>query len=76
MFWSPPPTYSGNIRRPISTDVATLGLGDARQTRTMRCDAFDMFGFVTLSIAVGALQLMLDRGELKDWFRSTEIWIG
>ena len=42
----------------------------------MRCDAFDMFGFVTLSIAVGALQLMLDRGELKDWFRSTEIWIG
>jgi DHA2 family multidrug resistance protein len=28
-----------------------------------------------LSIAVGALQLMLDRGEIKDWFHSTEIWI-
>jgi DHA2 family multidrug resistance protein len=27
-----------------------------------------------LSIAIGALQLMLDRGELKDWFGSTEIW--
>jgi len=28
-----------------------------------------------LSIAVGSLQLMLDRGQLKDWFHSTEIWI-
>jgi DHA2 family multidrug resistance protein len=27
-----------------------------------------------LTTAVGALQLMLDRGEIKDWFRSTEIW--
>ena len=27
-----------------------------------------------MSIAIGALQLMLDRGELKDWFGSTEIW--
>jgi len=24
---------------------------------------------------IGALQLMLDRGELKDWFHSSEIWI-
>jgi MFS transporter, DHA2 family, multidrug resistance protein len=29
---------------------------------------------VTLSIAVGAMQIMLDRGQLKDWFNSTEIW--
>ena len=29
----------------------------------------------TLSIAIGALQMMLDRGELKDWFGSTEIWV-
>ena len=28
-----------------------------------------------MSLAIGALQLMLDRGELKDWFSSTEIWI-
>ncbi|HLI12902.1 MAG TPA: DHA2 family efflux MFS transporter permease subunit [Alphaproteobacteria bacterium] len=36
---------------------------------------FDFFGFAALSIGVGALQMMLDRGELKDWFGSTEIWI-
>jgi MFS transporter, DHA2 family, multidrug resistance protein len=46
-----------------------------RQTRTMRRDPFDGFGFAMLSLGVGALQLMLDRGQLKDWFHSTEIWV-
>jgi len=35
----------------------------------------DLFGFATLSIAIGALQLFLDRGEVQDWFDSIEIWI-
>ena len=34
---------------------------------------FDFFGFIALSIAVGSLQVMLDRGGLKDWFSSNEI---
>ena len=34
---------------------------------------FDWFGFATLSLAIGALQLMLDRGEQLNWFGSTEI---
>ena len=33
----------------------------------------DWFGFGTLSIAIGALQLVLDRGEELDWFGSGEI---
>lgn len=33
----------------------------------------DLFGFATLSLAVGLLQLFLDRGEQLDWFSSTEI---
>ena len=41
----------------------------------MRRDAFDGCGFAMLSLGVGSLQLMLDRGQLKDWFHSTEIWI-
>lgn len=36
---------------------------------------FDTFGFVTLSIAIGALQMLLDRGEQNDWFGSTETWV-
>jgi MFS transporter, DHA2 family, multidrug resistance protein len=46
-----------------------------RNTRHGQRDAFDWFGFATLSLAIGALQLLLDRGELKDWFGSPEIWI-
>ena len=34
---------------------------------------FDLIGFLVLSLGLGALQLMLDRGEFKDWFGSTEI---
>jgi DHA2 family multidrug resistance protein len=36
---------------------------------------FDLFGFAMLSLAIGALQMMLDRGEQLDWFNSAEIWI-
>jgi len=34
---------------------------------------FDWTGFAVLSLALGALQLFLDRGEQKNWFGSTEI---
>lgn len=36
---------------------------------------FDLFGFAMLSLGVGALQMMLDRGAEVDWFQATEIWI-
>jgi DHA2 family multidrug resistance protein len=36
---------------------------------------FDWLGFVFLSISLGALQMMLDRGESLDWFRSPEVVI-
>ncbi len=35
----------------------------------------DWFGFATLSLAIGALQVMLDRGEQLNWFGSGEILI-
>src|SRR5256885_13482480 len=34
---------------------------------------FDLLGFSLLAIAIGAFQLMLDRGETVDWFGSQEI---
>ena len=36
---------------------------------------FDLMGFALLGLALGALQLMLDRGQHEDWFQSAEIWI-
>jgi MFS transporter, DHA2 family, multidrug resistance protein len=35
----------------------------------------DWFGFGTLSLTLGALQIMIDRGEELDWFGSGEICI-
>ena len=62
------------VNLPIGV-MCTLGiLVFIRETRNVHREAFDFLGFVTLSIGVGALQLMLDRGELKDWFHSSEIW--
>src|SRR5258708_32733589 len=50
--------------------VCSNALTDTKINRSMR---FDVSGFAMLSLAVAALQMFLDRGELKDWFGSTEI---
>lgn len=34
---------------------------------------FDTFGYVLIAVSIGALQLCLDRGNIKDWFSSGEI---
>ena len=45
------------------------------ESRVRRDLSFSWFGFLSLSLAVGALQLMLDRGQDQGWFDSNEIWI-
>jgi DHA2 family multidrug resistance protein len=55
--------------------IAFLGTLTTLPKSTMRNSAFDFFGFATLSLGVGALQITLDRGQLKDWFNSPEICI-
>ncbi|MEA3065234.1 MAG: transporter, family, multidrug resistance protein [Sphingomonadales bacterium] len=37
--------------------------------------AFDLFGFALLALALGAFQMMLDRGQQLDWFESWEVWL-
>lgn len=44
-----------------------------RETPIDRSRRFDLTGFAFLAIAIGALQMMLDRGESQNWFASTEI---
>src|SRR5271155_3003108 len=56
--------------------IAFLGiLFFIHESRHAHRERFDFFGFAALGVAIGALQLLLDRGELKDWFHSTEISI-
>lgn len=44
-----------------------------REPRLRGSQALDLFGFATLSIGLGALQLVLDRGQFLDWFSSSAI---
>jgi DHA2 family multidrug resistance protein len=54
--------------------LATLGLivfmPDIRGEGRLR---FDWLGFLVLAVGIGALQMMLDRGNNQDWFTSSEI---
>jgi DHA2 family multidrug resistance protein len=63
------------INIPIGA-LATYGIWryirPAPGTRRMQ---FDLFGFASLSLAVGALQMLLDRGQQNDWFTSAETWL-
>jgi MFS transporter, DHA2 family, multidrug resistance protein len=45
------------------------------ESRNAQSSRFDFFGFATLSLGIASLQLMLDRGQLLDWFSSREIII-
>jgi DHA2 family multidrug resistance protein len=56
--------------------LALLGIQTAiKDPRRDRERPFDLMGFAYLSLAIGALQLMLDRGNSQLWFESTEIII-
>ncbi len=56
--------------------LALYGIGKyIRQIPAARRMSFDLFGFATLSIAIGALQMLLDRGNQNDWFASRETWV-
>ncbi len=43
------------------------------ETKRNTTAKLDWFGFGTLSLTIGALQVLLDRGEQLDWFSSREI---
>ena len=54
--------------------LAWLGISAfVEETRLDTSRKFDMLGFVLLSVAIGALQMMLDRGQSQDWLQSREV---
>ena len=62
------------INLPVGV-LAWLGVAGSLPETTTPRSRFDAFGFVALSLGVGALQLLLDRGQRNDWFESRETWI-
>jgi DHA2 family multidrug resistance protein len=56
--------------------LALLGiLSFVPETERSANRGFDFLGFAFLSLAIGSLQMMLDRGQSQDWFSSPEIVI-
>jgi DHA2 family multidrug resistance protein len=54
--------------------LTVLGLSVFMKESLLRRDIpFAWFGFLSLSLGIGALQMMLDRGEDQGWFGSSEI---
>ncbi|WP_010218187.1 DHA2 family efflux MFS transporter permease subunit [Sphingomonas sp. PAMC 26621] len=63
------------INLPIGI-LAFIGLsGFLTETKDSTRPRLDIFGFAMLALALGSFQLMLDRGQTKDWFSSLEICI-
>lgn len=55
--------------------LATAGLMAFLPRTEPRQARFDWTGFLMFAFGIAGLQMMLDRGETKDWFGSTEIII-
>jgi DHA2 family multidrug resistance protein len=60
-----------NVPIGIFTVIGLLIFMD--ETRLKTHLRFDWFGFIALAIGIGAMQVMLDRGEQLGWFESDEI---
>jgi len=63
-----------NVPVGIATLFALVG-GLPKLRSQLAAGRMDFFGFGLLSVSIGALQLMLDRGQSKGWFGSSEIII-
>ena len=60
-----------NLPIGIFTAIGLMIFMDETDTAASR--PFDWFGFLTLAVGIGSLQIMLDRGEQLGWFSSAEI---
>jgi MFS transporter, DHA2 family, multidrug resistance protein len=63
------------INIPVGVVAVLMALAYVRETEINKVRIFDGWGFLFMSVAIGALQMMLDRGQHKDWFGSAEIII-
>ncbi len=63
------------INIPVGVVAILMAISYVHETEISKIRIFDGWGFLFMSVAIGALQMMLDRGEHKDWFGSAEIII-
>jgi len=61
------------INIPVGVLTVLMVSTYVHETQINRTRTFDALGFLFLSLAIGSLQMMMDRGERQDWFGSPEI---
>lgn len=61
------------INLPIGIMATIAVVMSHYETRDKHIGKFDWTGFGTLTLFIGAFQLMMDRGQAKDWFDSGEV---
>ena len=62
------------INLPVGA-LALAGILASVRPEPTRARSLDGFGFALLALGIGALQLLLDRGQGEDWFNSLEIQV-
>lgn len=63
------------INIPVGIVTVLAMSASMMEVRESKVGRFDLFGFATLSIFLGAFQLMMDRGQQLDWFDSAEVMV-
>jgi DHA2 family multidrug resistance protein len=67
--------YVFYVNMPFGLATLIVGLICLPKPDSVSAQKFDWLGFAAIGIAIGAFQLLLDRGVEKDWFASPEIII-
>ena len=62
------------INLPVGV-LTFIGLSAVLTESKRQARRFDWLGFLALSLGIGALQMLLDRGELLGWFDSAEVML-
>ncbi len=60
------------INLPIGI-LAFIGVLLFIQETPLQSRRFDFFGYITLALAIGGIQMFLDRGSTEDWLSSLEV---
>jgi len=63
------------INLPIGIATVFGMMAFMTETKKQTHMRFDWFGFIGLAVGIGALQLLLDRGEQVGWYSANEIWV-
>jgi DHA2 family multidrug resistance protein len=58
----------------LSLTLTMLYIHDPPYIRSQRPEHIDYLGLGLLCVGMGALQVLLDKGQLEDWFSSSYIW--